>query len=1291
MAQPVPAGTNLNSLTPVNGSVWDLQGDEFLSNGTSISFAKALPAGQPGLTINGVGGGSTVTLNDGAGHFGFFSGTAATLNLSNVTFVGGNEATGGAISLAGALTVNGDLAVINNSATNGNGGAVAVNNGGITVNGNLVANNNTSGSVSPNTTIKGGGAIYAGAGDVVVSGNTSLNANSTTATNSITGSGAGPGGAIRAANGNVRLATAGGNVTLTNNLSSSNGGAIFAAGSTVGNVSLGAAGSTLTITGNSAGFTPGGAQVPGNSSGGAISNTAGTTTLTGNNILFANNKATSNGGAIASLAVNATGNVTATNNTLTGGNGGFINAGAGGVTVTGTFTANNNIGATSGGVIFTTGAVLVTGDVSLDNNIAASVFNGQGNGGAIAATTAASNVSLATTSGNVSITNNRGSWSGGGIISNGSVALGNSSSLVTITGNKAGFKPDGALFAGSVAFGGALRVFGTTTLNGTAITLSDNTASANGGGIYSNNAVTINGNLTANGNTALANGNTALADGTGGAINAQAGGVAVNGSLSANRNVAGIGGAINAVAGDVTVTGGVAMDSNIAGNGAGGAINAASGNVSLVTVGGNVSLTNNTASSNGGAISAAGAITIAGLDNTISNNQATLDGGALYSVGAFTLTAGGATAFNGNSAGGKGGAIWGGSDVTLNATGGDISFSGNSHVDPQANAIYLNNTGGASTTTFNAQAGRTITFFDPVQSNAANGLVSVLKTGDGLLSFDASHYSAEVDRWSQLYADTQVQAGTFEVSNNAIYGVRMTDVSGTTPSSFVIAPGATLAGGVAGTVRADQFILGDNSTLNIAGRQPTLRGTFTIDSASATFNPGSQVLFNTRLNDGVVQDTDVLVLNHAATSGTASLRVTNAGGLGAVTVGNGIKVVDAINGANTTASTFTLAGPVYAGPYEYTLHRSSVDNSNEQAWYLRSTVEPEPPTPPEPTPPDPPPPPVPNYRPQTSLYTAVPALALVYTRTLVDTLHERVGEERLNQGEPRAADVEQTYGPSLGWGRMIYRSGEQDGSKSILGNTPGYNYDLTAFQVGVDLYRNVRPDGSHEQAGVSLAVGNIDGGVSHYTGNNAGDDTLRAYSLGGYWTHFGQAGWYLDGVLQLHRFNIEAKPTDINKLKTDGWGYSASVEAGYPFEMKQDLYVEPQAQVIYSSIDLDDSDDLAANVRFEDVDSLIGRLGVRIAKDWVTAGSDNTVRRTNAWVRPSVWHEFKGQPKTEFSSQNGFVPFEADIGGTWGEVNVGVDYQANARTTFTVSTGYRQAFDGDSHGYDGMLGVKVAF
>jgi len=46
-----------------------------------------------------------------------------------------------------------------------------------------------------------------------------------------------------------------------------------------------------------------------------------------------------------------------------------------------------------------------------------------------------------------------------------------------------------------------------------------------------------------------------------------------------------------------------------------------------------------------------------------------------------------------------------------------------------------------------------------------------------------------------------------------------------------------------------------------------------------------------------------------------------------------------------------------------------------------------------PAPPSPPAPPLPNYRPEVSLYTALPALAQLYGRTIIGTLHDRVGEK----------------------------------------------------------------------------------------------------------------------------------------------------------------------------------------------------------------------------------------------------------------------------------------------------------
>lgn len=438
------------------------------------------------------------------------------------------------------------------------------------------------------------------------------------------------------------------------------------------------------------------------------------------------------------------------------------------------------------------------------------------------------------------------------------------------------------------------------------------------------------------------------------------------------------------------------------------------------------------------------------------------------------------------------------------------------------------------------------------------------------------------------------------------------------------------------------------------------------------------IALNTHLYDDA-SPSDRLVIDGGKADGSSNLAIKNAGGAGALTTGNGIMVVDAINGGTTDKGSFRLLDQVKAGPYEYLLYRGSRDDSNDDAWYLRSTIDPEAPGREDPE--------RPNYRVETSLYSAIPEMALRYSHALLDTLHERVGEERRLSTEPLPAEEVNEYGPSLGWGRVIYQTGDVGGR----GDATRFDYDVNAFQVGLDLYRNEDVDGSMDIAGVSLGAGRLDGGVEHSDGRKAGDDQLRAYSVGGYWTHFGPEGWYLDGVLQFHTFDIEANSVDDEHLQTDGRGLSASLEAGYPFEVDDDLFVEPQAQIVASHVELDDARDDAADVRFEDVDSLTARLGLRIAKDWFDEDDEGDNHRTTAWIRPSIWHEFKGQPQTEFSSANGYVPFASDMRGTTGEINLGIDHQVDDNTTITFSAGYQEGFDDDSSGYEGIIGVKIDF
>jgi outer membrane autotransporter protein len=469
---------------------------------------------------------------------------------------------------------------------------------------------------------------------------------------------------------------------------------------------------------------------------------------------------------------------------------------------------------------------------------------------------------------------------------------------------------------------------------------------------------------------------------------------------------------------------------------------------------------------------------------------------------------------------------------------------------------------------------------------------------------------------------------------------------------------------------------------------------------------------------------DRLVVNGGTASGSTALRIANTTGLGDLTTGSGILVVDAINGA-TTDDAFRLAGPVVAGPYEYLLFKG---NGNPEAWYLRSSipcaaprapsppcgVSPPtrpprpppppplpppgpPPPPPPPGPPSPPPPPgpsppvppqvvVPNYRQEVSLYAAIPSLALLYGRNLMDTLHERVGEEEHLRGRARSNTL-----ASGAWGRIIGQFGQRDGDRAgIFGSGPQFDYSVGAFQVGQDFVRWDNLDGSRDHAGLYVAAGLGEARVQHFNGLRAGDDTFNAASFGGYWTHFGPTGWYIDAIAQGTWYDMRGESTRRElSLNTDGFGFAGSLEAGHPFRLGGGFFIEPQAQIVYQTISFEDGRDLGATVRFRDVDSLAGRIGVRIARTFALDAGPQP-RLMTAWLRPNLWREFRGDPKTEFSSETGFIPFRSDIGGTWFELDAGFSGEVAPNTALYANGSYQVSVDGkDNTAYAGKAGVRV--
>lgn len=166
-------------------------------------------------------------------------------------------------------------------------------------------------------------------------------------------------------------------------------------------------------------------------------------------------------------------------------------------------------------------------------------------------------------------------------------------------------------------------------------------------------------------------------------------------------------------------------------------------------------------------------------------------------------------------------------------------------------------------------------------------------------------------------------------------------------------------------------------------------------------------------------------------------------------------------------------------------------------------------------------------------------------------------------------------------------------------------------------------------------------------------------------------------------------------MTTDGGAFGASVEGGYPAYIGPDGFkIEPQAQLAFQTVNLGSGSDSAAQVHFDDVNSLAGRVGVRFAQDfgaptWLT-GAPSTL---TAWVRPNFWYEFLGDPKTKFSTGTGFVPFAADIGGTTFEINTGFSADVGDGAAIYANASYLVVIGEAAAGnaYDGKLGVKVAW
>ncbi|MET3632263.1 outer membrane autotransporter protein [Burkholderia sp. 572] len=681
--------------------------------------------------------------------------------------------------------------------------------------------------------------------------------------------------------------------------------------------------------------------------------------------------------------------------------------------------------------------------------------------------------------------------------------------------------------------------------------------------------------------------------------------------------------------------------------------------------------------------------------------------GAVEKTGAGTLTVAPSSAGGNTYSGGTTitqGTLTVAADNALGASSGSLTFNGGT--------LQL----GSS---FNLASGRAVSItsnngtidtqgFNSTLTQGIAGAGSLTKLGSGTLTLNgASSYSG----------GTNVNAGTVIVGDGTSASAAL---GGGGP--VTVASGATLGGygSVTGNVTSDGTISAANALASLAsGATGNFRINGNLTNAGLVQLGGSGVgnaltvagnyvgqnatiaLNTTLAGDGA--PSDKLVVSGGTASGASMLKVTNVGGAGALTTGDGIQVVQATNGATSSAGAFTLSGgTVSAGAYSYFLAKGGAAAGTGDSWYLRNTVPPKPqPRVVEPGQPAPPPAtpvtpaegtpesiveavadagtggsPEPIFRPEVPLYAEAPAVARQLGLLQIDTFHDRQGEQGLlSESGPMPASWARVWGGNSN----IKQKGDA---------TPSFDGTVWGMQVGQDLYADNSPSGHRNHygffVGFARAVGDVNGFALAQPDLGVGTLQINSYNLGGYWTHIGPGGWYTDAVVMGSALTVRTHSNDNVNGSTDGNAFTGSVEAGFPVALGYGLTLEPQAQLVWQYLSLGRFNDGVSDVTWNNGNTFVGRIGARL--QWAFDANGVSWK---PYLRVNVLRSFGADDKTTFG---GSTTIGTQVGQTAGQIGAGLVAQLTKRGSVYATVSYLTNLGGEhQRTITGNAGVRWAW
>ena len=334
--------------------------------------------------------------------------------------------------------------------------------------------------------------------------------------------------------------------------------------------------------------------------------------------------------------------------------------------------------------------------------------------------------------------------------------------------------------------------------------------------------------------------------------------------------------------------------------------------------------------------------------------------------------------------------------------------------------------------------------------------------------------------------------------------------------------------------------------------------------------------------------------------------------------------------------------------------------------------------------------------PSAPAYTLVPRQNLELGYTMLDTLHQRRGENQTLSWDKQGnywQDVEKQS-----WGRVIGKHLKLNGKERF-----GLKTNMYGFQVGHDFDVKTKQDdeGKLTRRFTGLYFGALRSHSKFYDEYRAKNGVViadkltsrvktTALNLGVTDTRYHENGTYIDWVGQFSWLNNRYSAVDGTGARNHGWGAALSVETGRPYALGKDKtnngdswILEPQAQLIAQYLRLGNFNDGTRAVSQKGY-GLRGRVGFRLAYN---KPNDKQRTRTYYFIG-NIWHDFKATGNALIGRDKLTEKFDR----TWWELGLGSQFSLSENTYLYADARYEKSFNSNRHkGYQGTVGVKYSW